>query len=314
MRYLADTKQPKDPQAIFMGVGSGFDAYVKSEIYSRSHGKTAMKGSFFDFETLFESQVEPHHRDEVLEKATFIWESYKGCYAFDALWADILRSPVAPMMEDRIEGVIEGVPLLGLPDLVYVDGDHKVVCDFKILGSAAKVGGGASPVPGYQMCWDGWNDDKRSKTHGNPHPKYEPFYFNGTEIGKAYLEEFDADWADQMSTYAWLLDSDVCSEDFVVRIESAACRNSNRNGFRVKWATHMNRVSSEHQQGLLDTYQEIWTAIENEHIFTDDTPERSKERQEMLELRAATPKGIHGTMSLNTPDKQAFYKRRKVTK
>lgn len=292
-----------------MGVGSGFDARVKSEIMTRCMGKPLIKGSPYDFETLFETQVEHHHRDRSLEISTQVWESYVASGAFDALWKDIERSPYAPMMEDSVEGTIGGVPLLGLPDLVYVDADSlvKIIADFKILGSGSAQGGGASPPQGYMIVRDGW-EGKQSSQNGKPHKKHTDFTLSGMTVGKTYMEDLNMDWADQMSTYAWLLGSKVGAEDFVIRIECAACRHP-KDGMKVKWSTHLNRVSASHQMQLIREYQKIWKAIEDEHIFEDMTPEDSKRRCEVLELQAASPQNIHAPLRNMGADTTNFWMR-----
>jgi hypothetical protein len=312
LKYLADNKMAREPQAIYMGVGSGFDAFVKSEIMARCYGKPMMRGTSFDFETLFEAQVEHHHRDRSFKIAKEVWKAYCVSGAFETLWADIERSPCAPMMEERVEGTVGGVPLLGLPDLVYVDADSllKVVTDFKIMGSGSAQGGGASPPQGYMIVRDGWEGAKPSKQHGSAHKKHEEFKLSGVgldtvclcklepgemTIGKAYLEDFSLDWADQMSTYAWLLGSKVGAEDFVVRIECGSCRHP-KDGMRVKWSTHMNRVSATHQISLIKTYKEIWKCIEDEHIFSEMSKEDSKARCEVLEMQAAAPANTHSAL------------------
>lgn len=317
LKYLADNKMAKEPQAIYMGVGSGFDAFVKSEIMARCYGKPMMKGTAFDFQTLFEAQVEHHHRDRSFAIAKEVWKAYCISGAFEALWKDIERSPCAPMMEERVEGEVAGVPLLGLPDLVYVDADSllKVVTDFKIMGSGSAPGGGASPPQGYMVVRDGWDEGKPSKQNGESHKKHEPFEYGGGDldgvswpcdcklqpgkmtIGKAYLEDFSLDWADQMSTYAWLLGSKVGAEDFVVRIECGSCRHPKKEGrMKVKWSTHMNRVSATHQIQLIKTYKEIWKCIEDEHIFSELNKEDSQARCEVLEMQAAAPANTHSAL------------------
>lgn len=293
LKYLAESKMDREPQAIYMGVGSAFDAQVKSEIMVRAMGKPLIAGSTYDFPALFEAQVEHHHRDRCMEISRVLWDTYVACGAFESLWKDIERSPCAPMMEERVEGVIGGVPLLGLPDLVYIDADSllKVVDDWKILGSASKIGGGASPPQGYKIVRDGWVG-KPSPQNGKAHKKHVDLNVDGMTIGKEYLEDFNLDWADQMSTYAWLLGSKVGAEDFIVRIECGSCRHP-VGGMKVKWSTHLNRVSATHQLSLIKTYKAIWEAIENEHIFSDLTKQESQDRCEVMEMQADMPPNVH---------------------
>jgi hypothetical protein len=310
LKYLTDVKQPREPQAIFMGVGSGFDARVKSEILTRVMGKPLLSGSAYDFETLFEKQVEHHHRDRSLALSTEVYDSYVASGAMDALMKDIEKSPSAPMMEERLKGVVGKSTLLGLPDLVYIDAisGFKVICDWKILGSASAKGGGASPPQGFQIVRDGWSDGKPSKNNLGSHAKYtdrviasQPNPFAAWDlpdykcvVGDVGLEDFNMDWADQMSTYAWLLGSKVGAQDFIVRIECAACRHPKKiEGMRIKWSTHMNQVSPTHQLGLIKTYNKMTEQIASGHIFDDLTREENDERCEILEIQAAAPKNVH---------------------
>lgn len=43
LRYLADTKSPRDGQTQPMSIGSAFDAYVKSDIHTKLFGAAATK-------------------------------------------------------------------------------------------------------------------------------------------------------------------------------------------------------------------------------------------------------------------------------
>lgn len=323
LKYLAETKMTPEPQQIYMGVGSGFDAKVKSEIMTRCLGKPLIAGSAYHFESLFEKQVDHHHRDRSLKISTRIWDSYVTSGAFESLWKDIERSPYAPLMEERVEGMVAGVPLLGLPDLVYFDATtlRRVINDWKIMGS---TGVGASPPQGHKIVRDGW-EGKHSPQHGKPHKKHvdlclsypfaamSPFaawgiYPKEWSIGKGYLEDFNIDWADQMSTYAWLLGSKVGSEDFVVRVECAACRHP-KEGMKIKWSTHLNRVSSSYQLQLIKVYKKIWQAIEEEHIFEHMTKDQSIARCGVLELQASSPKGVHKALRGMGQDNSNFWMR-----
>ena len=314
LKYLAEVKQPREPQQIYMGVGSGLDAYVKAEIAFRTYGKPVVAGSEYCFPTLFEKQVEHHHRDRVMKLSTEVWESYKASGAFEALWADVAASPSAPMMEREVSGPVGKAVLFGYPDLVYVDATtgKLVIADFKILGSGSKKGGGASPPQGFKIVRDGWASDKQSKNNGGSHKKYEPFDFFGLEIGKGYLEQFNIDWADQLTTYAWLLGQPVGSEEFLVRIECAACRHPAKiEGMRIKWSTHLNRVSDVNQTRLIREYNTIWAALESGHIFDDCSRQESDDRCEILEMQAAAPKAAHGPLQ-NLNLSQSKYIPRKV--
>jgi len=304
--YLSPIKKKKPPQQDFMAMGSAFDAFVKSAIHKAVYGEATNKGSKFDFEVIFEKQVEPHIRDAVLEQSRDIWNQYVESGAYGVLLADIVKSPYAPEMEFTVKGEVEGVPLLGKPDLRYVTetGVH-VIADWKVNGSASKTG--ASPVQGYKVC-----HDYGSKTHGqsfvarrlkkDPSNKvykdYTPIDHRGVEINQFNLEEYSPDWADQLSIYSWLLGEDIGSETFVVRMEQAACRPvKDRPLPRVKFATHMSRIGKNYQQGVLARVKSCWETIMSGHIFTEETRERSDEICEQLVEQAKIPAGLHPALA-----------------
>lgn len=292
-RYLSPVRTQRPPQQDYMGMGSGFDARVKSEIHSAIHGPSATKGSQFDFESLFESQVEPHIRDIVLERSTDLWNQYVQCGSFGLLLGDIVASPFAPEMEFTAKGEIEGVPLLGKPDLRYITpaGVH-VISDWKVNGSMSKTG--ASPVQGYKVACDVYG----SNTHGKCHKKYVPHEHKDLEINEAYLEEFSPDWADQTAIYSWLLGESIGSEDYVIRMEQIACRPVKTQPLpRAKFATHMNRISKDYQQAVLARVKMCWSTILSGHIFTDVSRERSDEICEQLVGKAKTPIGLHPALT-----------------
>ena len=271
-----------------MAMGSGFDARVKSAIHSAVFGEAATKGSPYEFESIFEKQVEPHVRDVVSERSLDLFNQYVECGAYGELLGDIVQSPFAPEMEFEAKGEIEGVPLLGKPDLRYITKDYlHVIADWKVNGSMSKTG--ASPVQGYKRCLD-----YGSNTNGKCHKKYRPLQFKSLEINEAYLEEFEADWADQLAIYSWLLGEPIGCEDFVIRMEQVACRPvKDRPLPRAKFATHMSRISKEHQEKLLARVKMCWDTVVSGHIFTDLSREESDAMCEMLDGKASTPTGLH---------------------
>src|SRR5690606_14516708 len=109
------------------------DAFVKNQIYRDIFGETAVLGTDFEFQTIFEKQVEAHVRDETLTIAQDIWEQYVSSGAYAHLLKDIALSPYAPQMEWTVKAEVGGVPLSGKPDLRYItQGGVHVICDFKV--------------------------------------------------------------------------------------------------------------------------------------------------------------------------------------
>lgn len=285
MWYLCDFRTPRPPQKDFMAVGSGLDAFVKSAIHEAIYGKEATKGSPYEFDAIFETQVEAHVRDQTILLAGDLFEQYVESGAYASLLADIQKSPIPPQMEFEVKGEVGGVPLLGKPDLRYVTQECvNVVTDWKVNGSTSTIG--ASPQQGYKIC-----KDYGSRTNNKAHKKYVPMEYKGVEINEKFLEEFVPYWADQLGIYSWLLGEPVGSEDYVVRIEQVACRPiKERDLPRAKFACHMARISKEHQEKLLKRIQECWETINSGHIFTDLTLEESAKLCEVLDLQAQMPK------------------------
>lgn len=272
-----------------MAMGSGFDARVKSAIHTAVFGEAATKGSPYEFGSIFEKQVEPHVRDVVAERSLDLFNQYVESGAYGELLGDIVKSPYAPEMEFEAKGEIRGVPLLGKPDLRYITeiNNIHVISDWKVNGSMSKTG--ASPTQGYKRCLD-----YGSRTHGKAHKKYKPMEFKGLEINECYLEEFDADWADQLAIYSWLLGEPIGSEDFVIRMEQVACRPvKDRPLPRAKFACHMARISKAHQEKLLARIKMCWQTVTSGHIFTEMSRAESDEMCEMLDGKANTPTGLH---------------------
>lgn len=274
-----------------MAMGSAFDAHVKSAIHEAVFGVAATKGSPYEFETIFESQVEPHVRDVVLPRSKDLFQQYVDSGAYPNLLADIVQSPFAPEMEFTAKGEVEGVPLLGKPDLRYITKDHvHVIGDWKVNGSMSKTG--ASPVQGYKLC-----RDYGSNTNGKSHKKYVPFQLKSLEINEGYMEQFDADWADQLAIYSWLLGEPIGGEDVVIRMEQVACRPVKTQPLpRAKFCTHMSRISKSHQEKLLSRVKMCWETILSGHIFTDRNRQDSDELCEILDSKASVPVGLHPSL------------------
>jgi hypothetical protein len=284
-----------------MAVGSGFDAFVKSAIHDAIFGQLENKGSMFDFETLFESQVEAHIRDETFKLSSHLFKNYVSSGAYGSLLSDIQASPFAPEMEFDVTGEVEGVPLLGKPDLRYItkEGVH-VVADWKVNGSTSKIG--ASPLQGYKIC-----RDYGSSTNGKAHKKYKPMTFKDVECNEAYLEEFVPYWADQLAIYSWLLGEAVGSEEFVIRMEQVACRPQKDHHFpRAKFATHMARISKAYQEKLMARIHAAWDTIESGYIFTHLSAEESQSKCNMLDGRAKVPSGLHPVLAAYTNSSTRF--------
>lgn len=292
-RYITPVLREKEPQVNYMAVGSAFDAYVKSSIHSAIFGDAATKGSPFEFETLFEKQVEPHVRDEVLKRSTFLWDKYRSLGAYANLLTDIVDSPYAPEMEFKVTKEINGVPIMGYPDLRYITRQLvHVIADFKVNGSFSKHG--VSPVQGYKRALSFAKKDGSIKEE--VHKKFVPKQFKDVVISENCLGDFERDWATQLTIYAWCMGETPGHEDFVVRMEQIACR-PNRNELNVKVATHMSQISGRFQMEVMRRLIECWSFVKKGHIFTDLSYEDNLEHCDLLDKQYQIPLGLHGPVA-----------------
>jgi len=284
LRYLAEHRPPRLPQEPPMAVGSAFDAYVKSTLAYALFGRAM--SSQFEFGAIFESQVEPQNHDFTLKAGKHVWRSYKLCGAYDDLLALLQKSVEPPRFEFSVEGRIGDAPFLGKPDLRFVpdlgNGPFHCIFDWKVKGYCSKYG--ASPSKGYMICLDGFNAEKPSRSHGKEHAKFLAMDHKGMTINAGYLEFCNAEYADQLSLYGWLLGEQVGDENVVLGIEESVSKFMGKgNQPRLRYARHRARVKAEYQRKLFDRVQRCWTAITGGHVFTDMSREDSDSRCEVLE-------------------------------
>lgn len=269
LKYLALNRPPRFPQTEAMAVGSAFDAYVKAEIAERVWGRNEKEQ--FVLNTIFEKQVEPQNRD-------FAWGAGEKCYlaylatgAFERLMNLVGKSDPEPQMEFTAGGVdeygnpigdIDGVTLLGKPDLVFFVGERKIIHDWKVNGYCSASN--TSPVPGYRLITD---SDIRMKSRGNgaAHKDYMPYYLDNFELSMVdHLEERKKDWATQLATYNWVTGSDVGAE-CIVMVDQLVC---NSKGIRV--AEHRCMVSTDFQKDIHARYRALWVRIHSGVFFDEE--------------------------------------------
>lgn len=292
LQYLSPFRTKRPPQEPYMAVGSAFDAFAKSGIHTAIYGETATKGSQFEFQKIFETQVEPHVRDYALKMGQHLFDQYNVSGAYGHLLADIIKGKHEPQMEFEVKGEIQGVNILGRPDLRYFTAEEiHVITDWKVNGAGSTTG--ASPQQGYKVC-----RDYGSRTHGKAHAKFCPFDFHGLEINRSYLNEFVDYWADQLTMYGWVLGEPMGSEEWVIRIEQIACRPiPSIESPRAKFATHLARSQEAYQMNLMARIHDCWNAIQTGHIFTELSREDSDARCEALDMQAQTPVGLHPALA-----------------
>lgn len=285
LSYLCENRPPKIPQTPPMSVGSAFDSYCKSELYWRAFARRDEK---YTFDYLFNRSVEPHNRDFAVEAGKYIFDCYQYSGAFAALDALLQASDRPPQFEFEIEGQVDGVPILGKPDCRFFHkcGVH-VIFDWKVNGFCSKYA--TSPCKYYSLVADGWGPEraKPSRGAGNPHPEYRPVDHRGVLIHEGFLEESNKEWADQLSTYAWMLGEPIGSEDVVMAVHQIVAKPVTGQPPLLRTAAFASRVSGQWQRTLVERYKKAWTAIQSGLIFEGLSLDECKERAELLDNQAA---------------------------
>lgn len=303
LRYLAgDKRGPDDPQSQAMAAGSAFDAYAKSYIYEALFGKG--HDPRYQFENIFDAQVEQQWRDWGKLHGMYIFETYRKSGALADLMLDLQQAVAEPKFEIEIMGVINSrrqpkmsvvdnpedtnrnVVLLGRPDVFYINkfGSH-VIVDWKVNGYVSKYN--ISPVPGYIKVREPHKNKSGEYQIGKPHPDCQLINHNGTMInGKAFLEERDVSWATQLSIYAWLSGVEV-GDDFIAGIDQICCQRNGTEFPNIRVAEHRMRVKSGFQYEVFELAEKIWRDSYSGHFFSEYSLEDSKERCRLLDEQGA---------------------------
>ena len=267
VKYLADNRPPRFPQTKPMCVGSAFDAYVKAYLY----GKLVGENPEYEKQAIFEAQVEKHNWDFAREAGQHVFDEYKRSGALVDLMTELQTSINVPRFEFSVEGTIEGnlcsVPLLGKPDIFFMNNEGaRVILDWKVNGYCNDRL--TSPKKGYVKIRG------KCRNNGLPHKDCYPEVYKGLRINKhEYIENVDKDWAAQLSIYSWLLGEEPGSLDLVIGIDQICGPPTN-----LRVASHRLRASSEYQMNLLFRLQKAWQAIDSGYIFTDLNREESDKK------------------------------------
>jgi len=264
MEKLADVRAPREPQGMAAAVGSGFDAKVKAELGEALFGKGWNPA--FEFEPLFEKQVDTQHRDWAMGASLFAFDRYVESGAYADLLVVLEKAQSPPEFEFTAEATVHGVPLLGKPDCRFIhEAGFCVILDWKVMGFASKSG--TSPTKYYQLCRDGYTAVKQSRSHGCAHKGYVPLDYQGFEINAASMEEAKSMYADQISIYAWVSGGEV-GDDVVAAIDELVCRPGDTAPL-IRVSNLRARISMVYQYALLHRIMACWEAIDSGHIFSD---------------------------------------------
>jgi len=198
------------------------------------------------------------------------------CGAFDDL-VDLMEEAIEePQFEMDAKATVEGIPLVGKPDLRFVhkSGLH-IIHDWKVKGYCSIHG--ASPAPGYALCRDGFKDNKQSRSHMKQHKRYNPMNINGVEINTEWLEECYKPWATQLSMYGWILGEPIGDENVVITVDEIVAKYMGDQPPRLRIANHRSRASKTFQEEWWDRIKFCWDSVSSGHIFTEMTKEENNE-------------------------------------
>jgi len=282
LRYMADKRPPRIPQTKPMSVGSAFDAYVKAYIDKMLFGGRPE----FEFEALFEAQVEAHNRDWAREAGEHAFECYKASGALADLMIELGHATHEPRLESTVRDtvVIVGptgekveITLLGKPDLYFIIGDAHLLNDWKVNGFCGKRA--TSPKPHYIMVRGDWG-----RGNGNPHKDAQLMTISNINVNVATtLEQIYESWARQLYIYARVLGEDSGSK-FIAGIEQLACKpTAEKDKPNIRVASFRSRISAEYQKKIDEQLIIVWTAVKTGHIFIEMSEEENKARCEQLD-------------------------------
>ncbi len=283
IRYIAPVKALKLLQTQPMSVGSSFDAYCKSFLHEKLLGKNHPEADKYGFEALFVKQVEEHNRLWAREAGKHVFEEYQRTGALADLMLELATSVDDPRFEFELSAKIQGVPLLGRPDLRYIssEGAH-VIHDWKVNGYCGW--GNTSPKPGYIRC----RGDGSKGAHKDAFiQKYKGLDINtGT-----FIENVDQDWALQTCTYGWILGTPV-GEEIIVSIDQVACHGGKKDAAgrpSLRFAAHRARAARDFQLLAIERYKYLWGILTAEpfYFFRELSFEDSAAKCQMLDDQCA---------------------------
>lgn len=285
LKYLADDRPPRLPQEHPASVGSSFDAYVKADLHAALFG--AGSDPKYEFEALFETQVEPQNRDFARPAGLHCFEAYKHAGMYDEL-LNILKTAVEPpRFEFDVRCDLLGVPFLAKPDCAAkLPNDIDFTHDFKVNGYCSKSA--TSPNKGYMLCVDGYicPKGKQSRSNNQPHKAFKPVEYGGLTIDQGYLEDSSESWADQLSLYGWSLGNPIGSPNSILSIHQIVAKPVAKGQPILRVASFRARVRKSYQEHLAKRFVAVWERIQSGHVFTNLTREENDARMKLLDEQA----------------------------
>lgn len=279
IKRLADKRPPKLQQTQPMSVGAAFDAYIKAYLYQRIFGNDG--DGVYSLDNLIEKQVESHNRDFAIEAGNICFQAYSTSGAIADLMLEIELATNEPRFEFEVRAnikggsIIDGIPLLGKPDLSFNINDRRIIYDWKVNGYCSKSA--VSPAKGYLKCRDGWGEEIAPPSRGGAcqvHKDCKLERISNVYVNTAYPFEYvNTSWATQLAIYGWILGSPV-GMPTIIGIEQLACKDGPAGLIRV--ASHRGLTSTNFELELYKHITNIWYSIQHEHVFDMLPVEASK--------------------------------------
>jgi hypothetical protein len=252
LERIAPVRQERYPQTEAMAVGSAFDAYIKARLAQLFKNKLTnefgepLESDMFDYDDcgvpvmLFKS-VEEQNWNFAVNAGKVVFEAYKQSYACKDLGARLHKAR-SLHMESTCQKVIEidgiGVPILGKPDLAYIDEQgRRIILDWKVNGFCGTST--TRPVAGHIAHKKAVLMDCLGFIHNVDMPKG----------FKAYKE--------QLTTYDWLLGGDP-REKLYGAIDQLVC---NETYATKSILTYQHRYIIDDGMGLYRRYQSAWEVL-----------------------------------------------------
>ena len=283
LRYLCINRPPREPANKYMVIGSAFDAYVKSRLADDLFGADSKPE--YDFDLLFETQIEEQFRDIAKPAGEYVLAQYIASGFYGNLLEMMQGAQTEPKFEFNACGTIKGVPIFGKPDCFFLNKDNiPVILDWKVRGFYAKKG--PSPTKNYRLCLDGDNWLRQSLSHGKAHKGFVETDYLGS--GKLFLEESSTVYADQLSMYGWIVGLPVGDESVVCCIDEALGKPTvNGEGYpHLRFAQQRARISAGYQRNLMDSLKIMWDSVKTGHIYFEMGRDYSDRRVETMEMRS----------------------------
>lgn len=192
-------------------------------------------------------------------------------------------------MEKTGRATVEGIPLLGIPDLHFKIHDTSVILDWKVNGFCSKSK--KTPTPGYVANCDLFGDNLGM--HKDVQLESMPL-IGFIDAGNCLVDRA-SEWALQLVTYNWLAGVPV-GDEILGMVDQLYCQDGEVLGV----ALHRSLISREFQETVFQQYKDLWDVVNSDWIFRNLRQDDSKALCAKLDDQAAAYGG--------TEEKDAWFR------